>query len=350
MKVVSRFEANLLRILDLFLRRVPLEQALPLITARCPQPKCLSRTAVELVQDHLAKGCTLLLSRWGAWRKERFLRAGQVAEGRLWERSAPKDLGLAFSEFSLRFLIWITVNNPADEKPALNLPEKDLTPADHLLFYLAYGALREKEAAKEVAGALRSRRLVSGNVLCGLAFPEEVPGTSMDFAPWTSGLGSAILESLQLYLADRWVMIERTKGTIADWDTLTRQSRNQEQVLDIFLQAVEAANRPDLARFLLEAAGRVLTPDANARMWVSAQAGGGRRLADRVDTYRSALALLHRVDRFRQQALRARSVGYFDEDYSASQLVKAEWERCGGELLCMRAQAVIRELDPMVNA
>ena len=48
MKVVSRFEANLLRILAFLLRRAPAEQARPLIDAGTPAPACLSRTLSDL--------------------------------------------------------------------------------------------------------------------------------------------------------------------------------------------------------------------------------------------------------------------------------------------------------------
>src|SRR4051812_38641568 len=71
MKVVSRFEANLLRILHFFLRRLPAEQALPLAAAGLKAPACLGRPAVGLVQDALAKGTVLLLARAGGWRRER---------------------------------------------------------------------------------------------------------------------------------------------------------------------------------------------------------------------------------------------------------------------------------------
>src|SRR5262245_21587153 len=105
MKSVSRFEANLLRILQFFLRAAPLEQVQSLIGGRLQVPKCLSRDAVGLVQDTLAKGCTRVLAgglpgpfgRLGGWRRERFLRDGRIAEGRLWERTPPAELGLGFS-------------------------------------------------------------------------------------------------------------------------------------------------------------------------------------------------------------------------------------------------------------
>src|SRR5205823_1688148 len=55
-KMVSRFEANLLRILRFFLKQAPAEQAMKLINDRMDRPKCLSAAAVELVEDSLSKG------------------------------------------------------------------------------------------------------------------------------------------------------------------------------------------------------------------------------------------------------------------------------------------------------
>src|SRR5262249_29787108 len=65
MKAVSRFEYNLLRILHFFLKRLPLEQVRGILVNKFDreQPRCLSRAAVELVQDALAKGCVELLAR-----------------------------------------------------------------------------------------------------------------------------------------------------------------------------------------------------------------------------------------------------------------------------------------------
>jgi hypothetical protein len=304
---------------------------------------------VELIQDHLAKGCTLWLARWprGGWRRERFIRGDQVKDGRLWERSAPKDMGLVFSRHALRFLLWITANKPTDAKANWSAPEKDLTPADCLLFYLAYTALRETEIAKH----LKTRPGFAGNSLLRLAFPEEFavsgPGETIDYGPWVTGVGAIILEAMQPELTERWVASERAKSDMADWDKLRAHGRCQEAVLDAFLQAVETAGRRDLARFLLQASSRLLTNDATAQNWVNAKAASGVRLADRVETYRAALALVNRVERFRRWEQQARNVGYLDEGYAASQLMKADWEGVGGEQLAGCAQRIARELDPL---
>src|SRR5262245_45071081 len=115
---VSRFEASLLRLLYYFLRREPIERALPLVEARCEPPACLCHGAVRLVQGALAKGCTFLPAQRGGWRDERHLRDERIASGRLWQRTLPAELGLTFSRHSLDFLIWITAARPGDKQPA----------------------------------------------------------------------------------------------------------------------------------------------------------------------------------------------------------------------------------------
>jgi hypothetical protein len=347
MKTVPRFEANLLRILHCFLGRVPVGQALPLVLDRCPRPPCLSRAGVELVQDSLAKGCTLVLARAGGWRRERYLRGDKVAEGRLWERTRPEELGLVFSREALRFLIWITAAQPSDTKPPWEPKPTDLTAADLLLLYLAYTALRETRAGE----ALKKRAPFAGNGLCRLAYPGDFTGNPANaaprFTPWTGGVGACILEALQPALADHWVQAERSKAGITGWGQMQAVGKAQEAVLGPFCQAVESAGRPDLARFLLQAAASLLTEGVTAELWTRGLSSAGPRLADRVATYRAALAFVRQVDVWRQWERRARGVGYFDEGYTAAQLWKAEWERWDGDGLHARAQALARQVDPM---
>src|SRR5947199_4384191 len=145
-RVVTPFEGKLLRILRCFLRHVPVDQVLPLVLERTARPAFLSAACVELVGDSLSKGCLLFLARAGGWRRERFLRDGKPRDGRLWERGDPADLGLAFSRHSLNLLIWLTAHRPGDQKPPLELPADELTPADRLLVFLVYDLLRDTEA------------------------------------------------------------------------------------------------------------------------------------------------------------------------------------------------------------
>ncbi|MBY0525240.1 MAG: hypothetical protein K2R98_17670 [Gemmataceae bacterium] len=348
MKVVSRFEANLLRVLHFFLKQAPKQQALPLVLHRSVAPPCLSRAAVDLVKDSLAKGSTLLLARAGGWRRERFVRGDDVAEGRLWERTPPAELGLSFSRHALDFLVWITANDPADEKSAWPPPATEFTIGDWLLFFYAYEALRDTLAVV----ALRNHAAFAGNALCRLAYVEDFDPRQVtvrpDFAPWLTGAGASVLEALQPELAERWLCVESSKGLIFDWEALRSLGQGQRLVLDAFLQAVEGAGRLDLALFLLQTTARLLTPGARSHMWINEQVrGAAPRMEDRIETQRAALAVVGQVERFRGWERRARGVGYFDEGYQAAQLIKSAWERWVGDDLHARAQAMIRELDPL---
>jgi hypothetical protein len=345
-KVVSRFEANLLLLLRFFLRRVPADQALPLLAWRAPRPRCLSRAAVELVQDTLAKGCPFLLARSGGWHRERHLRGSGVVEGRLWQRTPPAELALDFSGHTLRFLIWITAAGLPDGRDEWSAPEEELTLADRLLLFYAYGAVRHNEA---LAARLRARASpLRRHGLCRLAFPEDFLDQEArpDFEPWTAGLGACVLEAVQPELTTRWLDIERSKRRIADWRRMRALGQSQGRVLDAFLGALEGADRRDLARFLLRTLTGLLGDRPTAEDWTAALQVGLLRLADRLDAYRAALAVLRQVDRLRQWEQRARQVGYFDEGYAASQLWKADWEAFQGETLVERAGVIVRELEP----
>ncbi|HEX5270575.1 MAG TPA: hypothetical protein VFW33_08825, partial [Gemmataceae bacterium] len=350
MKVVSRFEANLLRLLHFFLGRLPGEQALPLVSAGLKAPPCLGRTAVGLVQDALAKGPVLLLARAGGWRRERHLRGEAVVAGRLWERTPPGELGLTFSGETLDFLIWVTAFDARRPKEFAWKPEPArFTLGDQALLYFAYAALRGQEAAGPLG--LASRPAFARHALCRLAFPEdfrEADDEAPDFAPWADAVGACFLEALQPVLAGRWQQVERGKEDVADYAHMRALGRSQEVVLGAYYKAVEAAGRLDLARFLLVAAKEALPEGATAQSWVGGlRAPAGARLADRADTYRAATAFLRSLERMAEWTAKARRTGYFDEGYAASQLWLADWERCDGDARLARAREIIRHLDPL---
>lgn len=353
MQSVSRFEANLLRLLWYFLHREPAERALPLLDNRCTAPKCLNGNAVNLVTDALAKGIVLLLARRGGWRRERFLRGDRAVAGRLWERTPPAELGLTFSTHTLEFLIWITAQRPGDKNPPWHPPEENLTLGDRVLLYLAHEGLRN---AGEGLGAakLRTEQPFVQHGLCWLTFPEDYSaaptGARPNFVPWTNGTGACMLEALQPELAHRWIEVESAKERIVEPQQMRVLGLSQERVLMAFLDAVEQAGRMDLARFLLHAAVVLVGPHAHAGMWTARLQMSGLRVADRAATYQAATIFLRTLDRLQTWERRARGVGYFDEGYAASQLWKADWEQAQGDHLVERAHALIRQLDPMQQA
>ncbi|MGH3514071.1 MAG: hypothetical protein ACRDRB_17610, partial [Pseudonocardiaceae bacterium] len=185
---VSRFEANLLRILRFFLRQLPPEQAINLVEGRATRPPCLSGACLHLVRDSLAKGCVQRLAR-GGWRREKHLRNGLAIEGRLWERTPPPELALKFSKHTVEFLLWITAEVPKSATAHWQPPEAELMPADRLLHYFAYDALRGET---ETGAALRQRPAFVRNALVRLAFPEDFAAAGArfpnpEFAPWLEG-------------------------------------------------------------------------------------------------------------------------------------------------------------------
>jgi hypothetical protein len=347
-RAVSRFEANLLEILQFFLLRQSAERVTRRILEPCEQPRCLSRTAVELAQDTLGKGCTALLARTGGWCKERYLRNGRVVDGRLWERTDPQDLGLTFSRHTLDFLIWVTAQ-PLENKGIRwwTATGKELTTGDQLLLYYAYGGLRDPNIARD----LGTKSLFAGNALCRLAYPEDFTQAPVDvtfsFEPWTTGTGSCIVEALQPELAKRWLAVERSKANVISWRQMQARGRSQRQVLETFFDTLEAAGRRDLARFVLMVLAEVLPEDATVERWLGGVKDRGPTIAERTRTGREALTLLQQVGRLRHWALEARGVAFFEENYVASQLYKSDWEHGQGETLHARAAAILRQVEPL---
>src|SRR5579871_5507368 len=238
MRSVTRFEANLLRLLWYFLRREPPERALPLLENRCTPPPCLNRNAVMLVQDALTNGCVFLLAYRGGWRRERFLRGDRPVTGRLWERTPPTELGLSFSAHTLRFLLWITAHRPGDSQKTWRPKEEELTVGDRLLLFFAHEGLRSVADRASVA-KLRDEQPFVQHALCWLAYPEDYTQTTVgvipNFSPWTSGVGASILEALQPELARRWVEVESTKERLSAPESMRVLGLAQERVLTAFL-------------------------------------------------------------------------------------------------------------------
>ena len=91
-----------------------------------------------------------------------------------------------------------------------------------------------------------------------------------DLAPLLEGQRAAILECLQWHLTQRWVRSERMKGQIGDWKRMRSQGSAEFAALDAFLRVAGAANRMDLARFVLRTNAALFT----AEMTPAELAGG----------------------------------------------------------------------------
>ncbi|NUQ66140.1 MAG: hypothetical protein HUU20_27065, partial [Pirellulales bacterium] len=347
MRAVSRFESNLLRIVYGIVGQAPRAEVVPLVLREMEPPRGLSRDAVDLVQDALAKGCVRLLAR-GGWRRERFLRGDQPVEGRLWQRTPPGELALSFSRNAMELLLWMTSRNPADREEAWR-PRSRTPPTtgDRLLVFLAYRALR----GTSVGDGLRHRAPWAGHALCRLAFADdfaESPSREpIDWRPWMTGTGACVVEAFQHELADHWVRMERRKGELSRAAEMLAIGDAQQRVLDSFFDALEEHGRRDLSRFALMTAERLLRREPRAETWFARLNVGGLTVGQRAGTYRAALAFLRALERLEHWQRQALAVGYFDEGYAASQLWKSDWERFDGDRCLNSARAIVRRADPM---
>lgn len=350
-RVISRFEANLVRITRFLMRQVPAEQAMPLLTGRLNRPKCLSADAVYLVQDSLAKGIVLYLARIGGWRDERGVGSdGAVVVGRVWDRLPLPQRQLHFSAQALEFLLWLTACNPNDTDTWQADPDT-LTPADQWLVFSAFELLR----AEEFARSLRLRGEIVHNPLCRLAFPDDFttigPLAPNRFLSFLTPPGVVIFEAMQPYFQARWVEIERRKSQVVDWSLMRNRGVEQQAVLTQFLQQCVAVNRRDLARFLLRALCEILRPNVDIDLWLAGLLSAGTnnpiRLADRIEVQRLALAVVRQIQTLADWTRQARSVAYYDDDYSLAQLWLSIWQQSNGDVALERAQILLRQIEPI---
>lgn len=356
MKSVSQFEGQLLRMLQAILQHGPRERVVSLLKQQTGRPACLSRAAVELVADTLSKGTVLLLARTG-WRQDRHLRQGQIRSGRLWQRTLPQELGLTFSRHALDMLLTLMDHAavmfprekaaqdnvaPVPDRLPWNPPMNELAMGDRLLCYWTLEALRGTELAKTLC---RHPYFIQDG-LCRLAFPDEFTETEAgpDFSPWTNGLGSCLLEALQIPLAEHWLRLERGKEQITSAQRMTGIGVSQERVLHSFAAALTGSERWDLARFLLRVLAMLFGDQPSVWKWTGGLNLGKVRLAERQSAYRAALALVRFADVLGGWEQRARTVGYFDEGYAACQLWKADWEASEGAEMWRLARQLGQEV------
>lgn len=340
----------MISVLQAIVGLAPVEPIFPWIAERMPRPKSLSRNAVELVAESLKTGCALTLARAGGWRRERYLRNGVPRDGRLWDRSTPEELGLHFTRHSLDWLVWLTSAPPDDGSGFSVQNPAELSAGDLLLLFLSYRVLRDSEFSRVVPAL----PVIAAHGLIRLAFPEDFAGAEFgpDLAPWVSGSGALIVESLNRWIADRWIEMLHRQREIGDWQELAALGREQERVLTTFSIAADSSGRWDLMRFVLPIAAAALPVDGTKDLFCGGLQGTGpSRLADRVDVLRMSVALPRQVLRMCDWKSRARAIGYVDEGYAAAQLWLADWERFHGDELAERAERVIGEIEPLnVNA
>jgi hypothetical protein len=349
MHQVTRFESTLLKILHAMVGRAPAAQVLKLLVRRWARPRCLSRQCVDLVKDALSKGCTWWLAT-GGWRSETFLRGDAAAEGRLWQRTPPADLGLEFSAYALDFLIWLTEADVSGDAVWQPYEEDSLATGDRLLLALSLDAVADTEIGMHWAASPP----FANDGLCALLHPELMAHAatrfSPTFEPWLTPAGQTILEAAQHRLARSWHALETAKATMISRDRMTALGRAQRQTLHAFFAAIDRAGRRDLARWVLIALEDAVADSPDVSRWIGALDVKGLRVAQRTEIYRSAVAFLAAAAQLSHWQQQAVGTGYFDEGYAASQIWKSDWERYNGQAAIATAQRVARDAEPLVRA
>lgn len=312
------------------------------------RPPCLSRDAVALVQQSLATGTVKALVREGAWHQDRYLRDDQIRVGSLWQRTEPAKLGLDFSAASLDFLMFVTAAEVTNDSPLpIWAPEKpvSLTIGDHFLVFSAARALRHTVLLDEWfrKGPLQE------NALAALFLPDHFAEVKRrpkpNFKPWMEGTGSCIIEAIQDSLANAWVASERKKGHLNRTDDMKRIGKIQDFVLTRFFDAAEKSGRRDLCRFVMQALNELLSERSQGQDWIRSLNTSGLRLAERTEIYQFASSLIRTTERLRSWRTQSQGVGYFDEGYAESQILKSLWEENSMDNVLTHADRVTQELS-----
>ncbi len=346
---LPRFEYQLVRLARFFVGLLPAEAVVATLGQRFAKPDGITTTARQLIEQSLAKGSVLRLARTGGWQTEAFLRAGQPKTGRVWERGPVKERQLLFTDQPMEFLTWMSTAKLNDVR-TLWTSTKLLSAADEFFFFQAYEAVAESSPV--VAEQIRGIKVIRHNPLVRLCYPayfvEETEAP--DFAPWVQGVRSVMIECMQPLLQNRWLKLETQKAQETVWLTLRRKSEAEERTLGAFLLACGEAKRHDLARFVLGTAKNLLKHTGlQPQDWTTGLRGDGAppRLAERLAVQRSALGFLRQMRVLQNWDREARAVGYFDEEYQASQLWKRDWESHNGTELCQRAARLLEQAEPL---
>ena len=328
-----------------------------LLRQRRELPTGLGPTALGLLSDTMAKGVVLALIGRGGWQRIDSLHHGEVVHGRLWQRHAPPALHL--SPFAVELCRWLTAE-PLRQKECAPLEARPATIADELVLYLALDLTHRIGCAD----GLREQPAVRASGLCWLGFgdvlaraaslPSGLPPADISvyaFAPLTSGAGMVLLEALQVDLTRRWVRIERDKRRIGDLGQLIAVGRIQDAVLRAYFGAVQGAERLDLSRFIVAAAGELLSERTDAEAWQPVLDSGGS-MRTRNEARRASVALLRNLRTIRHWVEQAMTVRFFDDEYDAAQLLLRVWEPLGdsGYRQALAVAGAVESIESLVGS
>lgn len=313
-------------------------------------PPAISTAAERVLGDALAQVWPALWRRSGALPIA--LAEGEATRrGRIWALRPP--VGLTFSTVTLQLLRWLVTAPPLPEQRPVGrrrrLREVEEVGVDHLarraagpppsvgdqvIGYLTLEATEGTPLQARVAAHRPVRELA----LAWLGFPDvmSAPGPADDaeahaialagLDALATGAGAVVAESLAGDLGRRWRAIELAKRQATQPGELIALGAAQDAVLDRFMAACDRAGRRELAGFVLDAAAPLLERGLSP---LPAELDRATSLAIRAQARVAAGALLRGVVRWAGWDEAHRGVRFMDDDYAASQLLLARFERVG---------------------
>lgn len=338
-RAVSPFEHRVLTLLDALLGRTsPAALALPPLP-QTNSESTLRRTAVGLIQQRLRRGLVAQLARDG-WKPSSFFHDDRPRSGRLWQRHRPDTLRLTFSPFVIELLFWLASPEDRRRDPKVWAAPDRLTLGDRVFACLAWKALRGTSAS----AILRDASPWATDGLVRLLWGDDVfraASPRVDFNLWFESGTQWILEAWQ----DRFVRsyLHRAAGQRrGDSVIATGLAENDRRTLDAFLRAADAANRRDLALWIVTAADQALREGPSIDSWFDGLDVSNQTIESRYECYRVSLFLFESLDLLHRWNLEARRTGFMDETYAASQHWKSRWEAMNAEDVLARSGALRR--------
>jgi len=314
---VSATEADLIALARAIMTHAPIESVEHILHARM-EIAGATASALQLVEDALAKGTVRALAELGGFR--RFAR--EKISGRLWD--AHENPRLAFSSFSFALLLWLArepLEEPAHFEPIAT------TAGDEIVLYLACALLEKSLFSRAIA----RQKCARASALVWLGFPRMM-GAPCEMP---DALSFFLIEALQDDLATGAVKFERELACSPDPSEVARLGEARAEALERFLRCTQ--ERPDLATFLVDAARIYLDRPPRLTAFTRDAPLGDRSRASRArgTQLRAALSLARAHED-------ARHTRHFDDDYARSQLLLARWEHLGNDGFARVADVVAR--------
>ncbi len=303
------------------------------VLARSFDVVAVGPTAMRVLTDTLAKGVVKMLARLGGARPRVRPDTGSTRRARVFDvRPVP---AIAFGPYTFELIRWLTNTPLGARSGAVPFEAAPQTLGDELCAYLALRLVEGERLVRTMASSpgLRTPLTWLGYARILARHADASASVPPMHALLATDASRIVVECLAGDLGRRWTAMAAwdTSDVVAADDAL-RINQLERAALDGFLDAVDTANRWDLATFVIDAATRVLPPgvrprDVAVRAAPRVVATGSLRA--RTESRQRAGALFHALGRLGRKRDELALVRFIDEGYDVAQATLASWEIFG---------------------